>query len=230
MDIITPALNAASSLFCGAMALLAPLAGSAASVLAVVLVTLGIRALLVPVGIAQVRADLGRRRIAPQLAELQRRHAKHPERLATAMRALYRRERVSPAAGILPTLAQLPMLSAVYGVFTHPVIGGATNVLLTASLANVPLGTSLLSAFGLGAWGIGVAAVVLVVLASVALLARRQQLRWALARSRMTDAASWLGLAPVAFALVAPVAAGVYLVVSQSWGLAERAVLRRVLA
>ena len=230
MDIITLALGAASSLFSATSALLEPVAGDASAALAIVLVTLGIRTVLIPVGLSSVRADLTRRRLAPRLAVLRRRWSKSPQRLATETRELYRAEHVSPFAGVLPSLAQLPVLSAVYGVFTHPVIGGAANTLLAAGLANVPLGTSLLASFSVGPTGVLVAVAVLAAVVVIGLLSRRQAVGWALERTRTTDLLSWLALASAVFALFAPLAAGVYLVVSQGWALAERAIMRRALA
>ncbi|RIJ44027.1 preprotein translocase, partial [Clavibacter lycopersici] len=77
-------LDGLSQLVVGLADLIHPLAGASATGVAVILLTLGVRALLVPVGVAQVRAEIQRRRIAPALAELRRRHAGKPEQLARA--------------------------------------------------------------------------------------------------------------------------------------------------
>src|SRR5690606_17913703 len=75
------ALEAASALLTALSSALAPLVGASSAALAVVLLTLAVRAALVPLGAMQVRAEVQRRRLAPRLAELQRRHKKNPERL-----------------------------------------------------------------------------------------------------------------------------------------------------
>ena len=64
-----------------------------------------VRALLIPVGVSQVRAEFTRRRLAPQLAELQRRHGKDRETLARKTMELYQAEKTSPFAGMLPLRA-----------------------------------------------------------------------------------------------------------------------------
>src|SRR6478752_5306396 len=97
-----------------------PLAGPSAAALAVVLVTLLVRALLIPVGISQAKAEQTRARLAPKLRELQRRHKKNPERLQKEMMALYKAENTSPFAGMLPVLAQAPVVGILYTLFLRP--------------------------------------------------------------------------------------------------------------
>lgn len=119
-------LDGAHALITGLAGLLEPLAGSAAAAAAIVLVTLLVRAALVPLGIRQVRAEIERRRLAPQLAELQRRHQKNPELLQKKTLELYQREGVSPLAGILPALVQLPFVSLLYGVAVSPTLSSGS--------------------------------------------------------------------------------------------------------
>ncbi|MDM4762914.1 membrane protein insertase YidC [Galbitalea sp. SE-J8] len=210
-------------------ALLAPLLGASAAAGAIVLITLVLRAALIPVGVSQVRADIARRRIAPQLAAVQKRWAKKPERLATEMRGLYAREGVSPFAGVLPALAQLPVVSLVYGVFTHAQIAGGANALLAATVVGVPLGTTASAAVA-SPIGIAVYAAIVVVLVVVGILNRRQAVR--LAATPPTGIArvlGWMPLATAAIALVVPFAAAIYLAVSSVWGLVERTIVRRAL-
>jgi YidC/Oxa1 family membrane protein insertase len=66
-------LDTAHTLLLGLAALLEPLAGSAAAALAIVLVTIVVRAALIPLGVLQVRAEAARRRLAPKLADQQKR-------------------------------------------------------------------------------------------------------------------------------------------------------------
>ena len=111
-----------------------------------VLVTLLVRALLIPVGVSQAKAEQTRARLAPRLRELQRRHKKNPERLQKEMLELYRSENTSPFAGMLPVLAQAPVVGILYTLFIRPDIAGHANDLLTHDLFGAPLGTSLVSA------------------------------------------------------------------------------------
>jgi YidC/Oxa1 family membrane protein insertase len=224
-----------------------PIAGSASTAVAIVLVTLLVRAALVPVGGSQVRAEFTRRRLAPQLQELQRRYKKNPEMLQRKTMELYAREKASPFAGCLPTLAQAPVLSAVYGLFILGTIAGHPNLLLAEHLGGVPLGTSLLALLGSGqAWpGVLVFAALLAVIATTAWLSRRIALRFAESQ-KLPDAApaegvaaamqglgpalSWLPFITVVFAAVVPLAATIYLSTTTAWTLAERVILRRAMA
>ncbi|MCB8813877.1 YidC/Oxa1 family membrane protein insertase, partial [Escherichia coli] len=72
--------------------------------------TIVVRMLLIPVGLSQVRGEIGRARIAPQLKELQRKHGKNPQLLSEKTLALYKSEGVSMFAGIGPALLQTPVL------------------------------------------------------------------------------------------------------------------------
>ena len=78
--------------------------------LAIVVVTVALRAALIPVGVALAKAAQARARLAPRLATLQKRWARDPERLRRETLALYAAERVSPFAGCLPALAQAPVI------------------------------------------------------------------------------------------------------------------------
>jgi YidC/Oxa1 family membrane protein insertase len=230
-------LHGLSQLVVGLADLIHPLAGASATGVAVILLTFAVRALLVPVGVAQVRAEITRRRLAPSLAELRRRHAGSPERLMRATQELYAREGASPLAGCLPALAQAPVISAVYALFAHGRIAGEPNALLAEPFAGVPLGASALSQAAAGGVGaLAVSAVVLGVLAVVIEVRRRADLRFAgqpapsdPAVPGMTGMLRVLPFVTVAFAAVAPLAAALYLVASAAWTLAERAVLRRIL-
>lgn len=231
---------------------LAPVAGSASAATAIVLITLLVRTALFPVGRSQVRAEFSRQRLAPQLQELQRRYKKNPEALQRKTMELYAREKASPFAGCLPTLAQAPVLSAVYGLFILATIAGHPNLLLAEHLGGVSLGTSLVALLGGGAvWpGVLVFAVLLVMIGTTAWFSRRVALAFSARTSAATaapaaagaspDAAtimqrlsgplSWLPFITVVFASIVPLAAAIYLAVTTAWTLVERVILRRLLA
>lgn len=209
---------------------------------AIVLVTLAVRALLVPVGVSMARAAQGRRRIAPQLAELQKRYRRNPEKLQKATLELYAAEKVSPLAGCLPMLAQLPVISLVYALFAYPTIAGEPNRLLDESLLGAGLGRHLLDV-GSGLQPSDLVFVaLLVVLAAVAWVNRRMTLRdAALAPAPAPDAPgaallnprgplSWAPFLVLAAAAVVPLAATLYLAVSGVWSATERRILRHVYA
>ena len=123
---------------------------SSSAAAAVVLVTLLVRAALIPVGISQAKAERTRARLAPQLAELQRKHQKNPERLQREMMSLYPAEGTTPLAGCLPMLIQAPIVGIIYALFILPTIAGHPNELLTHTFFGVPLGSSLAGSIASG--------------------------------------------------------------------------------
>ncbi|MFI7636967.1 YidC/Oxa1 family membrane protein insertase [Nonomuraea sp. NPDC049400] len=194
--------------------------GSAA--LGIVLFTLAVRLVLLPLNVRGTRAAKIRERLAPKLRELQKRHARNPERLSREMSALYAEEGTSPFAGFLPMLAQLPFMWLVYRVATHP------TALVGHDLFGAPLGqqvAGMVANYGLVSMPVLVFVLVIVLVAAVA---------WFSARNiKVTDEQPGLlkkiiPLMPygsVLAALVLPLAAALYLLVSTAWAAGERAVL-----
>lgn len=240
LPVVSTLLQAGADLLATLSGALSPVAGPLAAALAVVLVTLLVRAALVPLSVLQVRAERDRRRLAPRLAALRQRHGadRERERLQRAVQELYTAEHVSPLAGCLPVLAQAPVVSLLYALFTHTSIAGTTNLLLEATLAGVPLGQSLVavvtSPLWVHAW---VVVVLLVVLTVVVEATRRSALHWnpvAAPDTEVPGAAAataigrWAPFLTVGFAAIAPLAAALYVVTSATWTLGERAVLRRL--
>lgn len=220
---VAAALDALHWLVTGIATLLTPFAGTAAAALAVMAFTVMVRAVLIPVGVSAVRAELTRRRLAPALQRLRQRWSKHPQRLQHETMALYRREHASPFAGMLPMLLQAPVLSLVYGLFIVRVVNGHPNALLPQPWLGVPLGDTLVAAGWAGAPAF---LPILLVLLAVATVNRMLILRQAEA-PRWT---AWLPYLSVPFAAIAPLAAGLYLAVSTVWTLGERTLLRRLLS
>ena len=227
-------LDAAHSALLGLAAVLEPFAGSVAAALAIVLITLAVRAALLPLGVLQVRAETARRRLAPKLAELQRRWKKNPEKLQAATLKLYRDEGVSPFAGIWPALAQVPIVSVLYGVAVSAQLNGHPNELLTETLFGAPLGLSLPGLLASPALTLLVPLALLGVMAVVAWFTRRQTLRMSAAApvadgplAGLTGPLSWLSFTTVLIAAFVPLAAALYLTVSTTWTFVERTLLRR---
>ena len=220
--------------------LLTPATATFATVLAIVMITLAVRTVLIPVGRSQVRAEFTRRRLAPKLRDLQKRFTKNPELLQRKTMELYTTEKASPLAGCLPTLIQAPIVSVVYALFILATINGHPNGLLTETLFQIPLGTSLFAFLGAGqAWpGIAVYLVLLTIIGVVAALQRRLAAANATpladeltpAMAQMNSIVSWLPFLTVVFAAIVPLAATVYLTITTTWTLVERTLLRRSFA
>jgi YidC/Oxa1 family membrane protein insertase len=192
------------------------ISGLGGAALAVVLCTLALRALLLPASLAAVRGERARETLAPQVKELQRKHAGDPARLAGELRTLYREAGVSPLAGLLPVLAQAPFFLVLYRLFYSPIVAGHPNALLHSTLLGVPLSAHLVAAPL-------VFAPFLVVLAVLAWLAvRRGGARGLLAA---------LPFGTLLAAAVIPLAGVLYLVTSTAWtGTVEVWLRRRAIA
>jgi YidC/Oxa1 family membrane protein insertase len=230
-------ITATSWLVTNLSGILSPVVGPASAALAVVLVTVAVRAVLIPVGLSQARAARARRRLAPRLAELQRRYAGRPDVLQRKVAELYAAEHTSPLAGCLPALAQTPVLMAVYGLFVVPTVAGQANALLGHAFLGVTLGTRFvgLLATGAAAWPSAAVFVVLVaVIAAVAETSRRLLPPPSPAEPGSGvpfTVARLTGFLPFTTALVAafvPLAAGLYLATTTAWSLGERLVLARL--
>jgi len=235
---IAAILDAAYALLMHLIALVEPVAGTAAAAASVILLTLLVRAALIPVGISQARAEQTRSRLAPKLRELQKRHKRDPERLQRETMKLYADEKTSPFAGCLPMLAQAPVVAIVYALFLHPAVAGHANALLTHELLGVPLGLSALGATTSGTATFATAGVfagviaVIVVVAELTRRAFRPQLDGSvdaspLAGAGMARVAGVLQFTTAVFALFVPLSAALYLATTVAWTLAQRVVLRR---
>lgn len=219
----------------GLSTILTPLAGASAAALAVVLVTLLVRALLIPVGISQAKAEQTRARLAPRLRALQQKHKKNPERLQKEMLELYRSENTSPFAGMLPVLAQAPVVGILYTLFLRPEIAGHPNALLEHDLFGAPLGTSLLHMLTTGPFQLptllvyGVLIAIMIVIADIT----RRVFRPTpvddspLSSPGMLRIMSAMHYLTAVFAVFVPLAAALYLTVTVAWTLVQRVVLRR---
>jgi YidC/Oxa1 family membrane protein insertase len=93
--------------------------------LAIVALTIGIRLILAPLQqfqlVTQRKSMLEQRKLAPDVAELRKKFKKDPQRLNTEMQKLYAEHGINPFAGLvgcLPLIVQLPILTALYYVFT----------------------------------------------------------------------------------------------------------------
>ncbi|GAA3737886.1 YidC/Oxa1 family membrane protein insertase [Streptomyces tremellae] len=223
---------------------LGPLFHGSAVAVAIVLFTVLVRLAVHPLSRASARAQRARAELAPRMAELRRTHAKNPEKLQRAMAKLYEEEQVSPLAGCLPMLLQLPAFYLMYRVFYSSEIGGRPNELLSHSLLGAPLGDRWSDALAhggpFGPAGL-VYAALFVIIAAVATFnavrARRQQA----GAGPLVDASvpgagavtgamrfmpllSFFTLVTVA---VVPLAAALYVVTSTVWTAAERYLLQR---
>ena len=208
---------------------------------------MAVRLLLLPLSYRAMRGMAAQARVAPQAQALRKRYAGQPDRLQRELAALYAAEGTSMFAGCLPLLLQWPMFSVLSLLFRSRQVGGVPNTLLAHRLFGAPLASYWLGGAGpVSAQG-AVFAGVIAVLAVIGWLSARMAAAVPRAGRALgatappgtgpagdgpgTAAApgrAWLRLLPyatVAVAAFVPLAAGLYLVTSTAWTLAERAVL-----
>jgi len=218
--------DAAYHLVASFTSFLTPALGGAAAVAAIVLFTVAVRLLLMPLSLRGLRGQAAAARLAPQLAALRKRYAKQPERLQREMTALYKREGTSMFAGLTPFLLQWPLVSVIYLLFRSTQIGGKPNTLLTRDLFGVPLGSHWLDGAGpVSMHGLVFLGVFVLLAALCWLSVRLGQLMTAQPAGPTPPGAALVRVLPyltVVIAAFVPLAAGIYLIVSTGWALAER--------
>lgn len=127
---------------------------------AIIILTIFIRLLLSPLQqfqlVTQRRSMTEQRKLAPQVAELRKKYKKDPQKLNSEMMKLYQEHGVNPLGGLvgcLPLVIQMPILYALYYVFTgfprtHPDL--ATHFLWIPNLNENPTHHPLFYLFGFG--------------------------------------------------------------------------------
>src|SRR6059058_4682110 len=88
--------------------------------LAIILLTLGIRLILLPLDLKQIRSMQAMQAIQPQVKGLQQKYKGNRQKLNEEMMRLYKERGVNPLAGCLPMLLQIPVLIALYSVLRFP--------------------------------------------------------------------------------------------------------------
>lgn len=82
--------------------------------LAIILLTVGIKALFYPLSAAGYRSMARMRALAPKLEKLKERYADDRQRQSQAMMELYKTEKINPLGGCLPMLVQIPVFISLY--------------------------------------------------------------------------------------------------------------------
>ncbi|MDG4859325.1 YidC/Oxa1 family membrane protein insertase [Streptomyces sp. T-3] len=223
--------------------LLHPVFQTSAAAAAIVLFTMAVRLAVHPLSRAAARGQRAQRRIAPQVAELRKKHAKNPERMQKALMELHAKEKVSPLAGCLPSLLQLPAFFLMYHLFSSSSLGGEPNTLLGHQLGGAPLGGRFHDALADGGLFGSAGLVYLALFALVAAVATFNYVRTkhqmaatpvqAEGAPQVPGMGAMMKFMPLMSFMtlftvgVVPLAAALYVVTSTTWSAAERYFLYR---
>ena len=82
--------------------------------IAIILLTVGVRTILMPLMIPQIRSSLAMRRLKPDLDLINLKFADDPQAKMLATSQLYKKNNVQPLLGCLPALLQMPVWFALY--------------------------------------------------------------------------------------------------------------------
>jgi YidC/Oxa1 family membrane protein insertase len=82
--------------------------------LAIIALTLLIRALLLPLTLKQSRSMYRMAQFTPEIKQLREKHGSDPRRLQRETMGLYKENRINPLGSIVPAVAQLPVFLSVY--------------------------------------------------------------------------------------------------------------------
>ncbi len=88
---------------------------------AIILLTVVVKAALYPLSAAGYRSMANMRRVAPAMKRLQERYGNDREKLSREMMALYKKEGANPLGGCLPMLLPMPIFIALYWVLFESV-------------------------------------------------------------------------------------------------------------
>jgi YidC/Oxa1 family membrane protein insertase len=209
--------------------LLAPVAGAHSYWLAIVLLTVTVRALLLPLVLRQQRAAEAMRALGVDVEAIKARHAGDSAAAGRALAELYRERGAGLLGGCLPLLVQAPFMYALIDVVRAPSFGGRVNLLLGHSFLGVALDARWTALAGWGAKLASPAGLTILALVALMILAT-----WLGLRANAAPAAPAtpraLQLLPLALPLGAlgfPLAAVVYWTASSLWSAGQQLVLAR---
>ncbi len=109
--------------------------------LAIIIMTLGIKLLLTPLTVKQIKSMRAMQKLQPRMKELQQKYKGNNQKLQEEMAKLYKELNVNPLSGCLPLIAQMPFLISIfYALQNFPYISPYESFLWLPSLGE-PDGT-----------------------------------------------------------------------------------------
>ena len=161
--------------------LVLPYDSGASWALAIIGLTMVIRAALIPLFVKQIKSSRNMQLIQPRVKELQKKYAHDREKLAQETMALYKETGTNPFASCLPLLLQMPIFLALFRMLDQAAKGNKRGVLTDAqvdSLRGAELFGAKISSTFMNADGSGnvqiLAAVLVVAMTATTFLTQRQ--------------------------------------------------------
>ncbi len=105
--------------------------------LAILALTLVIRAVFYPAFAAQIRTTMGMQAIQGEIDDINKKYKDNPEEKGKQTMELFKRNKVSPFGSIVPLLIQIPIFIALYFTFFHTALP-TINTALLYSFVKVP--------------------------------------------------------------------------------------------
>ncbi|MEX5286117.1 YidC/Oxa1 family membrane protein insertase [Selenomonas sputigena] len=103
--------------------------------LAIILLTIVIKACLYPLTVKQVRSMKGMQELQPKMKKLQEKYKDNPQLMQQKLGELYREAGVNPLAGCLPLLIQMPILMGMFYALQGYEYSGTPSFLWLTSLS-----------------------------------------------------------------------------------------------
>jgi YidC/Oxa1 family membrane protein insertase len=86
---------------------------------AILVVTLIVKIILTPLNLSALRSQYIMKRIEGEMNELKKEHKSSPQEASKKMMELYKREKVNPFASLFVIIIQIPIIFALYKVFSN---------------------------------------------------------------------------------------------------------------
>ncbi len=90
--------------------------------IAIILLSVLVRGAMYPLYKKQILSTAGMQKIQPKMKELQRKYANDKETLNVKMAELYKEEGFNPAAGCLPMIVQLVVITGLFTLLRNPLL------------------------------------------------------------------------------------------------------------
>ena len=93
---------------------LTQMAGFPSYGVAIIVLTILIKAILAPLTVKQIKSMKGMQELQPRMKAIQDKYKNDPQKVQQEMATLYKEMGINPLSGCLPLLVQMPFLIAIY--------------------------------------------------------------------------------------------------------------------